>query len=255
MKLTLNILFSKNSMRVFVALVVWLSLCLSMVIVEAGEPVVSRLIVTDVTPVSFSVVYVASEPCKGSIKVFDEKMRELTGLKVVSESQLHPPAEEYGLMQAKVEKLTPGTLYYLQTVTTSKSDGKVTIHPKEPIRVRTEKTATPVNNPILAQRIYFKNQVPGDGSLFIVSLEGSSYPVSGWVGQYPNPPSPWALVDLNNLYCVKSHQNLEVRGGERVTIEVLGGVRGYVRYTGKVPHPSQGAIIELTPPIVLTTSQ
>ena len=158
-------------------------------------------------------------------------------------------------MQVKVEGLMPDTTYYLQTVTTSKADGKVTVHPKKPISARTEKTATPVNNSILAQKIYFKNETPGDGSLLIVSLEGSSYPVSGWVGEYPNPPSPWALIDLNNLYSVRTHQNLEVRGGESMTIEVLGGVRGYARYAGKVPHPSQGAIIELKPPIILTNTK
>jgi hypothetical protein len=217
----------------------------------AGEPVVWRLIVTDVTPVSFSVVYISSESSTGSVRVFDKNMRELTGLKVLSESQLYPPAEDFGLIQVKVEGLKPNKTYYLQTVTASKSDGKVTVHPKDPVSVRTEKTAIPVNNSILAQKIYFKNEIPGDGSLLIVSLEGSSYPVSGWVGGYPNPPSPWALVDLNNLYSVNTHQNLEVRGGENIIVEVLGGVRGYARYVAKVPHPSKGAIIELTPPIVL----
>jgi len=242
-------------MRNSVAIVITLLLCLVVVTwAESGQPVISRVLITDVTPVSFSVVWIASEPSTCSARVFDKSMKELAGPKISSESKRHPPAEESGLMQVKVEGLMPDTTYYLQTVTTSKADGKETIYPIKLISVRTEKSATPVNNNILAQKIYFKNQVPGDGSLLIVSLEGSSYPVSGWVGAYPNPPSPWALIDLNNLYSVRTHENLEVRGGESMTIEVLGGLRGYSRYTIKIPKPSKGAIIELKPPIVLTNT-
>ena len=220
----------------------------------AGQPVVSHLIVTDVNPLAFSVAWVASEASTCTVRLFDEQHRELADVKAVSESRQHPPAEDLGVMKVRVQGLRPDTNYLVQTVTTSKKDGKITVYPEKPISVRTEKNAVPVSNSVFAQKIYHKNQMKGDGSLLIASVDGESYPVSGWVGGQPNPPSPWALVDLNNLYSAKSHQNLEVRGGESITVEVLAGIRGYARFTGKVPQASQGAIIELSPPIVLTDS-
>ncbi|MEJ2430620.1 MAG: hypothetical protein P8075_17135 [Deltaproteobacteria bacterium] len=221
----------------------------------AGQPVVSHLIVTDVNPLAFSVAWVASEPSTCTVRLFDEQHRNLADVKTISESRQHRPAEDLGVMKVRVHGLRPDTNYLVQTVTTSKKDGKIIIYPEKPISVRTEKNAVPVSNSVFAQKIYHTNQMKGDGSLLIASVDGESYPVSGWVGAQPNPPSPWALVDLNNLYSARTHQNLEVRGGEKITVEVLGGVRGYSRFSGKVPHASQGSIIELSPPIVLKTSQ
>ena len=218
----------------------------------AGQPVASHLIITDVNPVAFSVVWVASEPSTCTVRLLDENHRSLADVKVISESVQHPPAEDLGVMKVRVRGVRPDTNYYLQTVTTSKKDGKITVYPDKPIPVHTEINTIPVSNSVLAQKIYHNKQLKGNGSLFIASVEGGSYPVSGWVGDQPNPPSPWTLVDLNNLYSAKTHQNLEVRGGETLTVEILGGVRGYTRYNSKVPHSSQGGIIELSPPIVLS---
>ena len=222
----------------------------------AGQPVISHLIVTDVNPLAFSVVWVASEPSTCTARLFDEQHRNLADVKATSESRQHPPAEDLGVMKVRVYGLHPDTNYLVQAVTTSKKDGKTTIFPEKPLSVRTEKNAVPVSNSIVTQKIYHKNQMNGDGSLLIVTVNGGSSPLSGWVGDQPNPPSPWTLVDLNNVYSGVTRQNLQLKGGEPVTVEVVGGLRGYARFTQKLPPLSPKSIfVELGPPIFLNNSQ
>ena len=257
MKLTLSRLFSTKSLRVFVALVACLWLCPGVVSwAMAGQPVVSRLVVTDASPLSFSVVWIASEPSTCSLLLFNERHQKLADAKILSESGQHLPAEDLGVMKVRVNNLRPDTTYYIKTVTTSKSDGKITVYPEKPIPVRTEKSAVPVDNTILAQKIYFKDHITGDGCLLLVTVEGGSSPVSGWVGGQPNPPTPWTLADLNNVYSALSHQNLQLKGGETINVEVIGGLRGYAKFTRKLPPPSPKSIfVELGPPIFLSNPQ
>ena len=224
--------------------------------VEAGQPVVSRLVVTDVSPLSFSVVWIASEPSTCSLLLFNERHQKLADAKILSESGQHLPAEDLGVMKVRVNNLRPDTTYYIKTVTTSKSEGKITVYPEKPIPVRTEKSAVPVDNTILAQKIYFKDHITGDGCLLLVAVEGGSSPVSGWVGGQPNPPTPWTLVDLNNVYSKLTHQNLQLKGGEAMNVEVVGGLRGYAKFSRKLPPPSAKSIfVELGPPIFLSNPQ
>jgi len=242
-------------MRIYIAIIAFFMTCLSAVVCAlAGQPAVSHLRITDVSPLSFSVVWISSEPSNSSLRVFDARQKELTSVTITSESSLHPPAEDLGVMKVRVSRLKADTTYYLQTITTAKADAKVTVHPKKPIRVRTEKSAIPVNNLVLAQKIYFENQSLGNGCLMVVSVKGGSYPVTGWVGGQANPPSPWALIDLNNIYSGQINKNLEMFGGETMTIEALGGKGGYFSYSRKIPSSSDGQIIEIKPPIVLSNS-
>lgn len=239
-------------MRNITTLIIFLLIYLAtQIAVEANQPVVSRFVITDVNPRSFAAVWISSEPSTYNLSVFDEQKNELLGLTIIPESEQHPPAEKLGVMMVRVEGLTPDTTYYLQSVTISKQDGSVTIYPQEPISVRTEISASVVNNCVLAQKIYSFGQVPGNGSLMIVSVE-ESYPVSGWVGASPNPPSPWALVDLNNVYDTSKHIGREIVGGETMAVQAYGGANGYVNYQAEVPTPCQkGVIVQLDPPIVL----
>ena len=126
---------------------------------QAGQPTVSHLRVTDVGPLSFSVVWISSEPSTCSLRVYDEHRKALSGVKILSESSLYPPAEDLGVMKVRVSSLEADTTYYLRTVTISKADGKLTVYPKNPVCVRTEKSAIPVNNLVLAQKIYFKEML------------------------------------------------------------------------------------------------
>jgi len=241
-------------MKVFVAFVACFWLCLVVVTFSlAGQPVVSQLLVTDVSPRSFSVIWIASEPSTCTLRVFDQDKKELTGLEIISESASHPPAEDLGVMKVRVVGLKPDTSYYIKTETTPKANGKATIYPVDPMLVQTEKSTFPVNNRVLVQKIYYGKGVPGNGSLLILSVAGCSHPVTGWVGGSTRPPSPYALIDLNNLYSGLTHRTLQVIGGERMTVVGYGGTRGFDYYISKVPVPTQKTIVELTPPVVLSS--
>ena len=241
-------------MRGLITSVVIAGLCLGGVTFAlGGPPVVSQLLVTDVSPLSFSVVWIASEPSSCTLHVFDQHKRELGRLQIISESASHPPAEDLGVMKVRVSGLKPHTTYYIQTETTSKINGKATIYPVEPIIIQTEKTTFPVNNGVLVQKIYFRNRVAGNGSLLILSVTGCSHPVSGWVGGSTRPPSPYALIDLNNLYSSLTNKTFQVIGGEKMTVLGYGGLMGFGHYTSKVPPPTQNTIVELTPPVVISS--
>jgi hypothetical protein len=221
---------------------------------EAAYPVASRLVLTDVSPVSFSAVWAASEPSTCTLHVFDQQGRELTEISVISESAIHPPAEDIGVMKVRVNNLLPDTIYYLETVTTSKATGYVTVYPENPIPVLTEESAVPVNNKVLAQEIYTEHGDHAHGSLMVVMVEGGSYPITAWVGGQINPPSPWALADVNNIYSALTHENLQTHGGEAIRVDVFGGMQGDAELEAKAPTPSEGSIFfQLGPPIVLNS--
>ena len=145
--------------------------------VASGRPKVSPFALTDVTPRSFSVVWVASEPSTCSLRVFNEQQQVLIGLNIVSESAESLPAEEMGVMKVRVNELSPDTLYHFQTVTTSKADASFTVYPQEPVMVRTEKQSRTVQNKLLIQKIYFDDGSPADGAMMLVSVETASYPI------------------------------------------------------------------------------
>jgi len=140
----------------------------------------------------------------------------------------------------------------VQTVTTSKADGKVTVYPDQPLSVHTEKSAAPIDNSVLVRQIYAKNGANADGALLVIAVDGSSSPVTGWVGQYV--PSPWAPADLSNVYSAVTHTPLAVLGGEPMRVEGYGGKLGYALLQETVPTPTQDVFIPLNPALVLNNA-
>lgn len=205
----------------------------------ASEPLVSSLAITDVTPTSFSVVWISSEPSTCNISLYDSQLHPLPDPPVVSESALHPPAEDLGVMKARVTGLHPDTLYYFQTVTTSKLTGLVTIYPADPERVETELSTSVVFNDMLAHRILQTDgTTPAKGALLIAEVESASYPITGWVdlGDF----TPWAFINLDNIHSQSSHSNLDLVGGEGVTLTSIGGALGFKRIIGTIPPENYG---------------
>jgi hypothetical protein len=211
----------------------------------------SPFILTDVTPNSFSVVWIASQASTCTLRVFNEQKQELS-VDVVSENAQQFPAEDIGIMKVRVNSLSPDNLYHFQTVTTSKADTSSTVYPEDPVMVRTEKKSRPVQNKVLIQEIYFDDDSHADGSLMLVSVETASHPISGWVGAVTNPPSPWAVVDLNNVYSFFTHENLQINGGEAINVDVIAGLRGFAHYPVQVLLANEGStFVEAGPPLTL----
>jgi hypothetical protein len=168
-----------------------------------------------------------------------EGTKVIKNFSIVDESAEHPPAGQNGVMKATVSRLTPGTTYYFQIVTIS--DWGTLVEPAsiELPSVRTEVSSVVVNNDLIAHRILQSDgSTPAAGALLVALVEGGSYPVTGWVGA--GVQSPWALVDLNNIYSETEHSNFDLSGGEAITLESIGGSIGFRRLNGVVPVKNGG---------------
>jgi hypothetical protein len=197
---------------------------------------VKRIMVTDVTSDGFSVVWQSSEPATCDLVLYDEHGHPLDDIATVSESALYPPAEDIGVMKVRVPGLEPGTLYSFRTLTISKLDGLAVFAPYPGvIDVITEIPTTTVNNDVFKQKIYDEEGYAAEGTLLIASVQGGRYPVSGWVGQ--GMESPWAWVDLNEIYSAANEEKLQLLGGEELSLWSFGGVLGNYVNVQRVPVP------------------
>jgi len=199
---------------------------------------VEHITVSDVTPDGFSVIWQSSKPGTCSLAVYDETGAPLSGVEVVSESALHPFAEDIGVMKVRVNGLQPGQAYRFQSLTISKVDGLALFAPYPGfLEVVTESATTAVNNDVFKQKIYYDGEGnPAEGALLVASVTGGDYPVSGWVVQ--GVDGPWAEVDLNGVYSEISHQNLGLAGGEELTLWSFGGQEGHYVNVQEIPVPS-----------------
>jgi hypothetical protein len=196
------------------------------------------LVVTDVTPKQFCVVWVTSEPASGWLHVFSDPEGTVPALEAVvkSESAEHPPAEEIGVMKIRVVGLEANSEYFFQTVTTIKNNKAVYYSPV--LGVQTEKASAIVRNDVLVQKVTIGESDPAPGMLVIASLENASYPVSAWVGD--GVPAEYAAIDTNNFYDKQTRVNLELQGGELVNLKVIGGSSGSVETQEMIPEETGG---------------
>ena len=208
---------------------------------------ISRLRVTDVTPRAFSLVWVSNQEasCFANVYTDAEGSNLIKDVTIMDESAGHPPAGQNGVMKVKVSGLNPDSLYYFQIVTVSGE--LVQVEPASgPLpSVRTELTSVVVNNDLLAHRILMSDGLtPAEGALLLAEVQGGSYPITGWVGD--GVSVPWAFVDLNNVYSKTERKNLELFGGEAITLESVGGLLGFRRLYATVPGET-GLVQTLSP--------
>ena len=203
-----------------------------------GAVIEGSLVVTDVTPVKFCAVWGSEEPATGWVNVFLDPNGSTpwTGAAVKSESVDHPPAEGIGVIKVTVTGLKPDTEYFFSTHTTLKNNGAV--YESQLIPVRTEKASVIVRNDVLLQEVQIGGTDPGLGMLVIASVEGASYPITGWVAD--GVPKEYAAIDTNNFYSAQTHVNLELAGGELMKVIVFGGSLGSVETDETIPAESGG---------------
>jgi len=217
-----------------------LALGLGMSVCGSSHAVVieDTLMVTDVTPVQFCVIWATSEPAFGWLNVFldPEATTPYTEAVVISESAEHPPAEDIGVMKVKVVGLKPDTEYFFQTETIAKAENTIYLSPIK--RVRTEKASIIVRNDVLVHKVGIGENKPALGMLVIASVDKASYPVSGWVGH--GVPDQWGAIDTNNFYDRETHVNLELEGGEVINLMLFGGSLGSVETQETVPEETGG---------------
>jgi hypothetical protein len=182
--------------------------------------------VTDVTPDGFAVIWQVTEPSTCSLVVYDEAGAFLSNLDIVSESALYPPAEDIGVMKVRVSGLEADKVYRVQALTITKANGLALFTPSYPqfLEVVTQTATSVVDNDPIEQMIYDEDGNPADGALLVASVTEGDYPVTAWVGQ--GVTSPWARADLNQIYSSLTHENLQLLGGEELTLWSYGGQLG-----------------------------
>ncbi|MBU4260841.1 MAG: hypothetical protein KKC76_03035 [Proteobacteria bacterium] len=213
----------------------------------AGAPIITDVRVTDVTPQSFSVIWISSEASSPDLHVFDDP----DGLVPTADALIipHPvasgnndivlAAEDNGVMKVRVTGLAPETSYYFQTVTTSLATSDVTLEPAGTplLSVTTEsrlvkskitgEAEIPFTNDLIAFDCYFQDGVtPAEGTLLVAELEGGKHPVSNFVGDGISIPKAYA--DLNNLFNSLTSENMPLSGGEKITLTKFMGIHGVV---------------------------
>lgn len=217
----------------------------------AVAPVVSDITVSDVTPVSFSVVWNSDIAGTSDLNVFTDSAgtTAVTGATIESQPVINgdagiaAAAENIGVMKVRVTGLTANTTYYFQTQTTEKGGSDVTLFPTTtPLpEVTTAGDVTraqiqdSVEVPFTNDLIIFDGDVAG--ALLAADVAGSDYPVSGFVGD--GVAATQAYVDLNNVF--NFGMTLPLTGGEYVELTKFKGIQGIESSDHWLPENTQMA--------------
>lgn len=217
----------------------------------AAVPEVANTMVTDVTTVSFSVIWSASEPSTAGIEVFEDS-EGLVPVDTVAitphpvesgDSSIQTAAEDNGVMKVRVTGLEAGNTYYFRTITTSKSTSDEAVYPAAaPYNDVTTEVATvrdtdgvPFSNDIIIEPCYLEDGVtPAEGTLLLATMEGADYPLTSFVGD--GVEAPYALIDLNNAFGRDSKENLDLEQGKNLTLLNFRGIQGNSIVTHNVPE-------------------
>jgi len=248
-------------------------------LVLAASPSVRFLTVTDVTPRSFQVIWLAGEPSTATLRLFEAPScldeiatAEITPFPTAGDgAAIAAAARLKGVMSVKAAGLDPDTTYCVQTVTTSIASGQATTAPDPPLMVRTEKKTTRARaaGPSDPTSIAFTNDLakltisaidppgPTAGLLVLVKVKGASSPLSAFVGDGIDDdgnlgtPTLLALVNLNNLYDAATGESLDLRGdgSEDLSARVLGRPEGFVSVHARIIPAERGtsAVVAAAP--------
>lgn len=209
----------------------------------AGVPVITEVNVTDVTPVSFSAVWLVNELSNTTLEVYNHPgcITPASGITVNVISNATT-----GINKATVTGLTASTAYCYQITAISQiTPPDSAVYPNSPAVVNTETEVSrvyssggsllPFANDIILYPSYQPDLVtPADGALLVLSVPGGSSPVSAFIGD--GIASPLSLADMNNLFAA-DHRTLNLSGGEVLTIrEIRGNLGGTLYHYRFVPQ-------------------
>lgn len=231
----------------------------------AGIPEVNHVMVTDVTTVSFSVIWASSEASTADLQVYEDA----DGLTPVTDAVIIPypvndpinaasiieAAENNGVMKVMVTGLQLDTTYYLQTITTSKSTSDIAYEPASapftPVTTELETVRTyqdgtdilPFSNDVIIEPCYLEDgTTPADGSILIATVAGGHHPVTAFIGD--GVDSPYALIDLNNVFGRETYENIDLVEGASLTLLNFGALQGYSIVNHHTPQDNSLAEIK-----------
>lgn len=207
-------------------------------------PVLSDVLVTDVTDRSFSLIWTSDQPGTQLIEVYNDiggtlRVNDLgvsehsvfTGNpasdganRQASINAILQATKALGIYQVSVTGLEPDTSYYIKFGIQSDATSDITLCPdagpvlctdahaglipvvtqSQPDRISSAPDVF-LNDYLLSLNLSAKK-----GELVVISTETSNYPVSAYVGD--GVPEPYALIDMNNLYSSVDQQILLING-------------------------------------------
>ncbi len=242
------------------------------VVAQAGIPEVSHVMVTDVTTVSFSAIWIASEPSTPDLQVFTDAAGSVpaTGIDVEphpvdsGNETIRTAAEDMGVMKVRVTGLEADTAYYFRLITRSKTTNEISYFPEAlPLQsvtteVRTERSEIlgineiPFSNDLIVYDCYLPDgSTFADGALLLAEVEGADYPISKFVGDGITTPA--AYIDLNNLFDVNSRMTIPLDGCESITLTRYMGLYGII--TAQLQVPDNNQLTEIKSPISLVSPE
>lgn len=214
-----------------------LLLCSSSGVALAVPDTVS-LRVADVTTSTFALVWMTDVPAEPAVEVYaDAGMTTpvTDGITVTAmpdaSSSVAAAATANGIMKVRVSGLTAGTRYYARSVTRDPAQTD-SIGYSALQEITTENVVKPyvtaqdgslqgVANDMATMKVYIRpadqSAVPCLGSLLLVDVANSAWPLSTFVGD--GVSSPEGVIDLNNLF-----------GTDRITKAVAGGEISQIRF-------------------------
>ena len=197
--------------------------------------------VTDVTPVSFSVVWMTDMiGASPEIEVaVDSAMSGLINdsIEFIPMAGVSPAvadsARAKGIMKVVAVGLEQGRSYYVRAVTRNpqnESDAaysdvlEVTTAAKVVPYTYTGAVVQGFSNDLKMFPVHIRpsesGDNPGRGDLIILEADGASYPVTAFAGE--GVTGPKGLIDLNNMFGTDG-LNMDLAGGERLTLRVYEG--------------------------------
>ena len=209
---------------------------------------IQEVMVTDVTPASFSVVWLSDLEVVGDIELFqdNEGLYPEVSHNVIktpcSDEQIFSQAASNGIIKIKVEGLTKDTAYYFRLTCTMAEDANQTaVYPEDNslIEVITENEARLstivetdevklMSNLMMAEMYQEDKVTPADSSLVVASISGASYPISAYVGE--GALSPGCILDLYNLFDQTQHTTMEpIEGSEIIFFHYKGQEQTAIR--------------------------
>ncbi len=221
---------------------------------QAAVPdILSVPIVADVTTRSLSVIWVVdANDADPHIYVYNspsgtpgspsditstltlEPMPVSTGNSSQTFADIQAAAQARGIQKIRVLGLNFNTTYYYQ-IYSSNGDGNSSLFPASPDPVSTELQTSktklngldivPFSNELMVVELFDETGADLNGGIVLVNIVESgasgNYPVSAFVGD--GIDSPFAMIDINNVFGDTSHENMDCLGGERMDLLVVRG--------------------------------
>jgi hypothetical protein len=230
----------------------------------AAAPLPRDVVISDVTPTAFSVVWSVAEPSRGNLEVYRDVLGAEPAAGVAIETgpllgwdpELAVEGEALGVVRVRVSGLEPGTAYFFRTLTTPLAGGGA-----EPVpaagalfAVTSEFESFPYTADSFGSRVETAAGVAANGAVLLIRLPAASHPLSAVVAD--GYEGGLVAIDLVNFYAADSGITLPIGAAHSLQLEVLAGVEGSATGSFALAAAQGLGVLQLNgAPLVLAVSE